>query len=127
MRRYDYLVVGASLFGSIFAYEANKRNKKILVRKILQRTLERAECKHVRFHDLRHTFATTALANGMDVKTLSAMIGHISAETTLNIYTHITDIMQRNADNKIERCFGKNEGSISEDEQTLDQTRQDRA
>ena len=92
------------------------------IRKVLDRTLEKAECKHVRFHDLRHTFATTALANGMDVKTLSAIIGHISSETTLNIYTHITDNMQRSAANKIERGFGRNEGSISEDEQTLDQT-----
>ena len=92
------------------------------IRKALDRTLERAECKHVRFHDLRHTFATTALANGMDVKTLSAIIGHISSETTLNIYTHITDNMQRSAANKIEQGFGRNEGSISENKQTPDQT-----
>ena len=92
------------------------------IRKVLDRTLERAECKHVRFHDLRHTFATTALANGMDVKTLSAIIGHISSETTLNIYTHITDNMQRSAANKIEQGFGRNEGSLSEDKQTSDRT-----
>lgn len=91
------------------------------IRKVLDRTLERAECKHVRFHDLRHTFATTALANGMDVKTLSAIIGHISSETTLNIYTHITDNMQRSAANKIEQGFGRNEGTLSEDKQTPDQ------
>lgn len=91
------------------------------VRKVLDRTLKRAECKHVRFHDLRHTFATNALANGMDVKTLSAIIGHISSETTLNIYTHITDNMQRSAANKIEQGFGRNEGSLSEDKQTPDQ------
>ena len=91
------------------------------IRKVLDRTLEGAECKHVRFHDLRHTFATTALANGMDVKTLSAIIGHISSETTLNIYTHITDNMQRSAANKIEQGFGRNEGSLSEDKQKPDQ------
>ncbi len=50
-----------------------------------QKILERANCKRVRFHDLRHTFATMALENGMDIKTLSAMIGHVSAETTVNI------------------------------------------
>ena len=88
------------------------------IRKLLGRILERAECKHIRFHDLRHTFATIALQNGMDVKTLSAMIGHISAETTLNIYTHITDDMQKNAADKIERGFGRNEGGLCEAEQT---------
>ena len=68
--------------------------------------LERAHCKHVRFHDLRHTFATMALENGMDVKTLSAMIGHISSATTLNIYSHVTDTMQRQAAINIDRGIG---------------------
>ena len=43
----------------------------------LQLILEHANCKQVRFHDLRHTFATLALQNGMDVKTLSAMLGYV--------------------------------------------------
>ncbi len=47
--------------------------------------LKYAELPLIRFHDLRHTFATMALENGMDIKTLSAMIGHISSETTLSI------------------------------------------
>ena len=67
------------------------------VRKRLQIILERAGCKRVRFHDLRHTFATLSLENGMDVKTLSAIIGHVSAATTLNTYTHITDEMRQKA------------------------------
>lgn len=85
------------------------------VTSILDRILKRAECKDIRFHDLRHTFATNALASGMDIKTLSTIIGHISAETTVNIYTHITDNMQRGAANKIERGFGRNEGSLCEE------------
>jgi integrase len=76
------------------------------VRKRLQLILERAGCKKVRFHDLRHTFATMALENGMDIKTLSAMIGHVSAETTLNIYSHITDTMQQQAAVHIDRKIG---------------------
>ena len=65
------------------------------VRKRLQTVLERAGCKKVRFHDLRHTFATTALEHGMDTKTLSTIIGHVSTSTTLNIYAHVTDEMRR--------------------------------
>ena len=90
------------------------------VRAVLERTLERAECKHLRFHDLRHTFATNALACGMDIKTLSTIIGHISSETTLNIYTHITDNMQRSAADKIERDFGRNDGVLGKNGQTPD-------
>jgi len=78
-----------------------------VVRRRLQLILEHAGCKHVRFHDLRHTFATLALENGMDVKTLSAMLGHVSVATTLDIYTHITDDMQRMAAANIDRGIGK--------------------
>ena len=76
--------------------------------------LERANCKKVRFHDLRHTFATMALENGMDIKTLSAMIGHISAETTLNIYSHITDTMQQQAAVRIDREIGGTDAQMPE-------------
>ena len=75
--------------------------------------LERAGCKKLRFHDLRHTFATLALQGGVDIKTLSAMLGHVSAATTLDIYTHITDDMQRQAAVNIDRGIGKVEPTES--------------
>ncbi len=77
------------------------------IRQRLQTILEHAGCKRVRFHDLRHTFATNALGGGMDVKTLSAMLGHVSAATTLDIYTHVTDTMQSEAAAKIDQGIGK--------------------
>ena len=68
--------------------------------------LKEAGLPHIRFHDLRHTFATMALENGMDIKTLSAMLGHVSAATTLDIYTHITSDMLSEAAAKIDRGLG---------------------
>ena len=44
-----------------------------------------------------------SLENGMDVKTLSVIIGHVSSATTLNIYTHVTDEMQKNAARNIDQ------------------------
>lgn len=77
------------------------------VRKRMSLILERAGCKKVRFHDLRHTFATTALEHGMDIKTLSTIIGHVSTATTLNIYAHVTDEMRRTAAAKIDQGIAK--------------------
>lgn len=72
----------------------------------LKTLLKQAELPLIRFHDLRHTFVTMALENGMDVKTLSATIGHVSAATTLDIYSHMTDTMQMQAAVNIDRKIG---------------------
>lgn len=45
----------------------------------------------------------------MDIKTLSAIIGHVSTATTLDIYSHITYEIQKSTANKIEKHFAKNE------------------
>ena len=64
---------------------------------MLHRVLKRAGLPRVRFHDLRHTFATLALQNGVDVKTVSGMLGHFSAGFTLDTYAHVTTASQRQA------------------------------
>lgn len=50
--------------------------------------LKRLHIPHKGFHSLRHTFATRALECGMDVKTLSEILGHKNANVTLNRYVH---------------------------------------
>ncbi len=64
--------------------------------------LKDAGLEHIRFHDLRHTFATLALQNGVDAKTVSSMLGHYDAGFTLRTYTHATRQMQEEAAEKME-------------------------
>ncbi len=77
------------------------------VRKALSRILERSGCRHVRFHDLRHTFAAMSLEYGVDIKTLQEMLGHASVKMTLDVYSHVTDKMRKNAADTINRAIGK--------------------
>ena len=73
--------------------------------------LQRAGLPSIRFHDLRHTFATHALTSGVDAKTLSGILGHTNASFTLDTYTHVTSDMQKTASGIVggfmEDIFGK--------------------
>ncbi|MDE6590130.1 MAG: site-specific integrase, partial [Oscillospiraceae bacterium] len=53
--------------------------------------------ENVTLHGLRHTYATLAIQNGVDVKTVSKILGHYSAGFTLDTYTHVTGEMQKEA------------------------------
>ena len=73
--------------------------------------LQWAGLPSIRFHDLRHTFATHALTSGVDAKTLSGILGHTNASFTLDTYTHVTSDMQKTASGIVggfmEDIFGK--------------------
>ena len=76
----------------------------------LKKILKSAGLPSIRFHDLRHTFATHALTSGVDAKTLSKILGHTNASFTLDTYTHVTSDMQERAANIVgsftESLFG---------------------
>ncbi len=74
---------------------------------MLHRVLKRAGLPKRRFHDLRHSFATIALQNGVDIKTVSGMLGHFSAGFTLDTYTHVTTEAQVNAANVMGSVLGR--------------------
>ena len=63
----------------------------------MKKLLAEAGLPDLRFHDLRHTFATHALTSGVDAKTLSGILGHTQTSFTLDTYTHVTGDMHRRA------------------------------
>ncbi len=67
--------------------------------------LDKIGIGHKNFHSLRHTFATRALECGMDVKTLSELLGHKSATVTLNRYAHSLTEHKQNMMNRLGKLF----------------------
>lgn len=57
--------------------------------------LKRSKVKKYKFHTLRHTFATNCIEAGMDIKSLSEILGHADVSITLNIYMCIHQIRQK--------------------------------
>ena len=76
-------------------------------RHIHEKILKAIGAEHIRFHDLRHTFATLSLKNGVDVKTLSSALGHYGAGLTLSTYTHAIPDMMREAADTMGDVIGK--------------------
>lgn len=72
---------------------------------LFTRLTEAAGVRRLNFHALRHTFATRALECGMDVKTLSELMGHTNASITLNRYCHSLTETKVRMMNKLEKIF----------------------
>lgn len=62
-----------------------------------KRILEKNEIRHVKFHVLRHTFATRSIESGMDIKSLSEILGHATVDITLEIYVHSSIELKKNS------------------------------
>ena len=56
--------------------------------------VKRAGIEHLRFHELRHTFASLALMRGAKPKVISEALGHSSIAFTMDVYSHIIEGMQ---------------------------------
>ena len=59
-----------------------------IFQKYFKKCLQTCEVKDNNVHSLRHTFATTAVSNGVDNKTLSIFLGHSDVSFTMNQYVH---------------------------------------
>ncbi len=67
--------------------------------------LEASGLEHYTFHALRHTFATRAMEQGMDSKTVSTLLGHYSVSFTLDTYTHVLDSQKHEEMKLMENLF----------------------
>lgn len=86
----SYLKVIKSRSTSIYVV-STRTNSFVSIRnyqRTYKRLLNRCHVNYKNFHALRHTFATRALESGIDIKTLSELLGHTSATITLNRYAH---------------------------------------
>jgi integrase len=70
------------------------------------------------FHDLRHTFATCAIAEGVDVKTVSSILGHANAAMTLNVYASADPDAKRRAAKTINAAMRRRPATVEKLEQT---------
>jgi integrase len=67
--------------------------------------MERAGVPRIRFHDLRHTYATLQLAAGTHPKLVQEVLGHSTIALTLDVYSHVTPTMHDEAAATIDRLL----------------------
>jgi len=68
-----------------------------ILSRAFSRLAQKAGLGHVRFHDLRHTFATLMFLHGAKPKVISEALGHASVGFTMDVYSHIIEGMQQDA------------------------------
>ncbi len=66
-----------------------------------KRNLQSADLRDIRFHDLRHGAASYAIAQGVPMKNVQALLGHATIAVTSDTYAHLTDALQRDTANRI--------------------------
>ncbi|WP_288481586.1 site-specific integrase [uncultured Deinococcus sp.] len=83
---------------------------------VWQRERAQSGLPQIRFHDLRHTYATLALARGADIATLSERLGHADSSITLKVYVHVLDEQKKRLNLSLDDLLGGASSSATTDE-----------
>ena len=101
-RRDAAIVVNELMEGWLFQSPASTQVDPSNLRKVFQRLLTDAELRRVRFHDLRHTFASLLLQNGESPVYVMEQMGHSSIEITVDTYGHLIPAGNRAAVDRLD-------------------------
>ncbi len=80
----------------VFFQSSGKLYSCTTLNKHYKRILTECGLQDIRFHDLRHSFATYLISSGVTIDVVSQMLGHSKVSTTLDVYTH-TDVKRQNS------------------------------
>ena len=96
----------------IFPNEAGKPLSPInMVRRKFEPALKRAEIERIRFHDLRHTYASIQIELGENPKYIQHQMGHSSIKITFDTYGHLMKTVNREAANRLGEAIFGSDGS----------------
>ena len=96
----------------IFPNEAGQPiNYSNMVRRYFKPTLTAANVPRIRFHDLRHTYASLLIEQGENIKYIQNQLGHSSPTVTLNVYAHLMDKSNQESAHKLENTIFEKNGS----------------
>jgi integrase len=101
-RRDAAAVVNEVMEGWLFQSPVGTQIDPSNLRKLFNRLLTEAELRRVRFHDLRHTFASLLLQNGESLVYVKDQMGHSSINVTVDIYGHLVPGGNRQAVDKLD-------------------------
>ena len=91
--------------GYIFAMPYGTCVEPHTMRDALDFLLKAAGIEHANFHSLRHTFATRAIESGVNIKTLSDILGHSQVQITMDLYCHSSLDLMRDSMDKVMGLF----------------------
>jgi Phage integrase family len=86
-----------------------------LVHRVWHPLLEKAGLRRVRFHDLRHTYASLLIQSGESLAYVKEQLGHSSIQITVDLYGHLVPGANRSAVDRLAKAAGRNLAETGED------------